>query len=131
VRLLLDTHLLLWAISDDERLTQSARDLIADPANDLFVSVVTIWEIAIKHRLAQTAQGEMPLSGREALGYSRTAGYELLSIAPEHAVGVEQLPPIHADPFDRLLVAQAIAEPLRLITHDKVLGSYSDAVVVV
>jgi PIN domain nuclease of toxin-antitoxin system len=131
LRLLLDTHLALWAISDHSRLIQAARNLISDPTNEIFVSAVTVWEIAIKHGLARLGHGRMPLSGAKALDHFRQAGYGMLAVSPEHAVGVESLPSIHADPFDRLLVAQALAEPLRLITHDKVLGSYSDSVIVV
>lgn len=71
----------------------------------------------------------MPVSAEQALGYFRQAGYRLLSIEPEHAVAVEQLPPHHQDPFDRLLVAQALTEPLRLLTHDALVIRYSETIV--
>lgn len=126
MRILLDTHVALWAITDDIRLTTTARKLIAEPANTIVVSVATVWEIAIKHALGR---GDMPISGREAIGYFTAAGYLLLDVAPEHAAGVEDLPSIHADPFDRLLVAQALSEPLRLITHDATVARYSDSII--
>jgi PIN domain nuclease of toxin-antitoxin system len=130
LNLLLDTHIALWAIAYDPRLPPAARRLIADAQNSVTVSVVSIWEIAIKYPLARIGHGEMPISGKEALGYFRDAGYTLLSVSPEHVVLVENLPLLHADPFDRLLVAQALGEPLRLITHDPRLAAYSDTVMV-
>lgn len=73
----------------------------------------------------------MPLSGQEALGYCREAGFRWLDIRPEHAAAVETLPPIHADPFDRLLIAQAIAEPMKLVTHDSTIARYDPGIVLV
>ncbi len=70
----------------------------------------------------------MPISGREAVTYFREAGYDLLSISPEHAAAVEALPVLHPDPFDRLLVAQALTEPMRLLTHDAALSGYGEMV---
>ena len=128
MRLLLDTHVALWAISDDSRLPQPARDLIADPANAITVSAASIWEISIKHSLGR---GNMPISGVEALLYFQRSGYSLLGVSAHHAAAVEQLPAHHADPFDRILAAQALLEPLRLLTHDKTLASYSDSIILV
>lgn len=127
---LLDTNVALWAITDDPRLPPAARQLIADVQNSVTVSVVSIWEIAIKYPLARNGHGEMPISGKEALGYFRGAGYALPSVSPEHVVLVEELPLLHADPFDRLLIAQALREPPGLITHDAKLVAYSDTVMV-
>lgn len=107
------------------RLPAKARQLIAAPENRVFVSAASVWEIAIKHGLGR---GDMPISGDTALGYFREAGYQLLPVLPEHTAAVEALPPHHAAPFDRLLVAQALAEPLRLLTHDALLARYSDTV---
>lgn len=73
----------------------------------------------------------MPISAAEALRYFSAAGYVLLNITPEHAAAVETLPPLHADPFDRLLVAQALTEPLRLLTHDSAVAHYSDSIMLV
>ena len=129
MRLLLDTHTALWAISDDPRLTAKARDLIFDPANDPVVSVVSVWEIAIKHALSRPSPARVPISAARALGYFMDAGYRVLPVTAEHALAVEGLPLIHADPFDRLLVAQALVEPLRLLTHDDTVARYSDTTI--
>lgn len=129
MRLLLDTHIALWAIVDSPRLSAKARDLISDPANEMVISTASLWEIAIKHALACGAPDDMPVSGQEALGYFRQAGYELLDISPAHVVAIETLPMLHADPFDRILVAQALATPLRLLTHDPMMARYSDTII--
>lgn len=129
MRLLLDTHIALWAIADDPKMPVKARALIADTENTISVSAASVWEIAIKHSLGR-AKG-MPLSGTQALTYFREAGYDLLPVTAAHAAGVERLKPHHADPFDRLLIAQALAEPLTLLTHDKQVADYSEAIVLV
>ena len=128
MRLLLDTHVALWAIADHPNLPAKARELIANPANLVTVSAASIWEISIKHRLQRGSPNDMPISGAEALDHSRRAGYAILPITGAHAAAVDALPPHHADPFDRMLVAQAITEPLRLITHDARLADYGDMV---
>lgn len=128
MKLLLDTHIALWAVSDDPRLSLKARELITTPRNLIWVSAVSIWEIAIKHSLGR---GDMPISGAEALEYFRQSGYRMLPVSPEHAAAVEALPAHHQDPFDRLLVAQSLAEPLRLLTHDTAVARYSDAVILI
>jgi PIN domain nuclease of toxin-antitoxin system len=128
MRLLLDTHVALWAILDDDQLSAKARQLIAEPENAILVSAASVWEISIKHGLARA---EMPLSGPNALAYFREAGYELMSISAVHAALVSSLPAIHSDPFDRLLVAQASAESARLITHDRIVAKYGDSVILV
>lgn len=126
MNLLLDTHVALWAITDSSKLSKRARELIASPRSSVWVSAVTVWEISIKHVLGR---GDMPVSGQGALRYFREAGYLFLPIEPEHAAAVEELPTHHADPFDRLLVAQALVEPMRLITHDPLVARYSDTVI--
>ena len=131
MRVLLDTHIALWAIADDPKLPARARMLIADKDNVIVVSAASVWEIAIKHALARGGPNDMPLAGAKALGYFQTAGYEMLAITAEHAAAVERLKPHHTDPFDRLLVAQALSEPLRLLTHDKNVADYSDTVILV
>lgn len=131
MRLLLDTHVALWAIVADVRLPRSAQDLITDPANIVAVSAASVWEISIKWSLARGRPTDMPISGPVALGYFRSAGYALVSITPEHASAVQGLPPHHRDPFDRMLVAQAIVEPFRLVTHDPQLSAYSDSVILI
>jgi PIN domain nuclease of toxin-antitoxin system len=127
--LLLDTHAALWAVTADARLSAEIQNLIADPANEVVVSTVSVWEIAIKHALSRGGRNAMPVSGDQALGYFRQAGYALLPISPQHAAAVETLPPHHADPFDRLLIAQAMIEPLRLVSHDVAIARYGEMVI--
>lgn len=126
MNLLLDTHVALWAIADSPKLTQAARELIESPRSTVWISAATIWEIAIKHGLGR---GDMPISGQEALRYFQESGYRLLPIEPEHAAAVETLAAHHADPFDRILVAQALGEPMRLVTHDARMARYSDTII--
>jgi PIN domain nuclease of toxin-antitoxin system len=128
VNLLLDTHVALWAITDSPRLSTRARDLIGGQNAQVWVSAASVWEIAIKHALGR---GDMPVSGKQALRYFQDSGYQLLAIEAEHAAAVEELPAHHQDPFDRILVAQALVEPMRLLTHDATVAKYSDAFVVV
>jgi PIN domain nuclease of toxin-antitoxin system len=128
MNILLDTHVALWAITNDPKLSINARNQIASPRATVWVSVTSLWEIAIKFALGR---GDMPISGMDALNYFKDAGYSLLSIEPEHAIAVETLPHHHQDPFDRLLVAQALVEPMRLITHDATVARYSDSIILV
>ena len=129
MNLLLDTHVALWAIVDAPRLPAKIRTLIADPDNRITVSAVSIWEIAIKSALARQGVGAMPVSAGVALAHFRSAGYALMAISPDHAAAVESLPPLHGDPFDRLLIAQAFAEPLRLVTHDRAVAAYGESII--
>ncbi len=124
MRVLLDTHIALWAVVGSKRLAPQARDAILD-ADEVFISAASIWEIAIKHGLGR---GDMPISSAQALRAFSDAGYALLNIRPEHAVAVERLAAIHSDPFDRMLIAQALEEPLTLITRDARVASYSAAI---
>lgn len=121
MRLLLDTQIALWALTGSRRLGAVAGDLIADPANEVYVSTASLWEIAIKHALGR---GDMPVSGRRAAELCAWAGYRELPIAWRHAALLDALPPLHADPFDRILVAQASAEPMRLLSRDATVASY-------
>ena len=128
MRLLLDTQIILWALTDAARLGATARGLIGDPANEVYVSTASIWEIAIKNALGR---GDMPVSGTRAAELCRLAGYRELPIAWRHAACVDALPPIHGDPFDRILVAQAEAEPLRLLSRDATVAKYGAMVMAV
>ena len=128
MNLLLDTHVALWAITDSPRLPEKVRQLIASPRNTIWVSAASVWEIGIKHSLGR---GDMPVSAADALRYFQEAGYRLLPIEAEHAAAVEQLPQHHADPFDRILVAQAMVEPMRLMTHDKTVAFYSELIITI
>lgn len=128
MNLLLDTHVALWAITDHPGLSATARELILSPRATVWISVASIWEISIKHSLGR---GEMPVSGKDAIRYFRDAGYQFLAIEPEHAAAIETLPKHHHDPFDRLLVAQALIEPMRLLTHDSNVARYGDTIVLI
>jgi PIN domain nuclease of toxin-antitoxin system len=125
MRLLLDTQILLWALTGSPRLGDVAHDLIVDPRNEIFVSTASIWEIAIKHALGR---GDMPVSGSRAAELCGKAGYRELPISWRHAGVVETLPPRHGDPFDRILVAQATAESMHLLSRDAVIADYGTVV---
>jgi len=125
---LLDTHVALWAITDNPKLSAKARALILAPENEIHVSAASIWEIAIKHGLGRQ---HMPISGNQAAAWFTKAGYLLLSVTAEHAALTETLPLHHNDPFDRILAAQALAEPMRLMTHDPLVARYSDTIILV
>ena len=126
MNLLLDTHVALWAITDSPQLPQRARDLIQAPKTTVWVSAASIWEIAIKCGMGR---GDMPVSGQDALRYFQESGYRFLPIDVEHALAAESLPAHHQDPFDRILVAQALVEPMRLMTHDSLVARYSDTII--
>lgn len=125
MNLLLDTHVALWAITDSPKLSAAARELIEHPKASLWVSVASVWEITIKYNLAR---GDMPISGEQALRYFQQSGYHILAIEVEHVLAVASLANHHQDPFDRLLVAQALTEPMRLLTHDQTVAKYSDGI---
>ncbi len=130
MRLLLDTHIAVYFVTEPERIARSAYELIMDSPGNAYVSAVSVWEIAIKHALSPR-RGAMPFSGRDAIRHFNDAGLELLDVTAEHAAAVADLPPIHADPFDRLLIAQAFTEPMRLVTADRMVARYSDMVILV
>lgn len=121
MRLLLDTQIALWALTGSIRLGALAQGLIEDPANTIHVSSASVWEIAIKHAIGR---GDMPVSGKRAAELFVQAGYRELPVTWRHAAMVADLPSIHGDPFDRLLIAQALAEPLRLLSRDATVASY-------
>ena len=123
-RVLLDTHLLLWALGDASRLPAAARRLIE--AADVYVSASSIWEISIK-----VAVGKLAADPREILAALEPAGFLALPVTGEHAARIAGLPAIHRDPFDRMLVAQALCEPMRLLTTDRVLAGYGEIVTIV
>ena len=126
MNLLLDTQVALWAITDSPKLPQKARDLILSPKTIIWVSAANLWEIAIKHSLGR---GDMPVSSQDALRYFQESGYRFLAVEAEHAVAVEELPTHHQDPFDRILVAQALVEPMRLMIHYPLVAIYSDTII--
>jgi len=121
MKLLLDTQLLLWAAGAPERLSEQARALLEDPANELLFSPVSLWEIAIKRGLGRT---DFQVDARVLRRGLLDNGYAELPLTGEHAVAIEGLPPLHKDPFDRILVAQAMVEGIVLLTADTMLAQY-------
>ncbi|WP_210246646.1 type II toxin-antitoxin system VapC family toxin [Rhizobium sp. RU20A] len=120
---MLDTHVAIWTISDRTQIPRRILDLIADPDHDVFVSAASIWEIAIKHGLKRA--NAPPLNSEDSIKAFLYADFTLLDITTKHAAAVESISTPHADPFDRLLIAQAITEPLALITRDSKIATYS------
>lgn len=125
MNLLLDTHLLLWAASEPKRLSAKARALLLDPANHLVFSSASLWEISIKNGLERP---DFSVDPRRLWRMLLANGYRELPVTSEHTVAVNGLPPLHKDPFDRILIAQAIVEGLLLLTADKAVAKYGDAV---
>jgi PIN domain nuclease of toxin-antitoxin system len=122
VRLLLDTHVAIWATNSPERLPAHIKEALSDSAGEVAVSVASVWEIAIKHQLGRA--DAPPLSGHRAIVEFEAAGFHFLDVSPSHAAYVERLPPLHADPFDRLMLAQAIVEGMQFVTYDRYLSRY-------
>lgn len=131
MRLRLDTQIALWALIADPHFAEQTRDLIADNRNSIFVSAASVWEIAIKHCLTRGRPGNVPVMGADAIKFFHQVGYDLLSVSSEHAAAVSDLPPLHRDPFDRMIVTQALMEPLRLITYDSMVKAYSESILLV
>ena len=122
MRLLLDTHVVLWLLTDSERLTLRDRALIGARDADCFVSVASWWELAIKESRGISA---LPVRSSSLRDAALSAGVRELTITGAHALRVADLPLVHRDPFDRMLVAQALCEPMRLVTADAVVASYA------
>ncbi len=125
MKLLLDTHVVLWAAGQPEKLSESARALLTAPENHLVFSVVNIWEIVIKRGLGRKDFKVDPRRLRKML---IAHGYTELMVAGEHVLTVEILPVLHKDPFDRLLLAQARSEGMLLLTVDSSLSQYGEPV---
>ena len=125
MKFLLDTHLLLWTAGDPKRLSAKARKLINEPTSELFFSAASLWEIAIKRGLGRDDfKVDVRLLRRGLLDN----GYSELPVGSEHAVAIDSLPSIHKDPFDRILIAQAMVEGITLLTSDAVVAQYPGAV---
>jgi PIN domain nuclease of toxin-antitoxin system len=125
MRLLLDTHIYLWAVTDSRKLSRQARKLITD-ADEVFVSSASIWEASVKVGL-----GKLDADVNLLVAEIGASGFKELPVRAAHAALVVDLLDIHRDPFDRLLVAQALSEPLRLMTADSHLGAYTELVITV
>ena len=121
MKLLLDTQVLLWAASNSKRLTAGARKLLTDPANELCFSAASLWEITIKSSLGRKDFRVEPRVLRRGL---LDNGYTELPVTSQHAVSVDGLPDLHRDPFDRMLLAQALSEGITLVTADATLAEY-------
>ena len=128
MRILVDTHLLLWAVASSRRLPKRARSAIVDPANEVFYSAASVWEVAIKSGLRRRDFTVNVSAFVRALGQG---GFIELPVTATHASRVAALPSVHRDPFDRMLVAQAVAEPMTLLTNDPVLQGYGSLIEVV
>lgn len=120
---LIDTHILLWWLEDDKKLRKPIKDLISDDKNQIFASVISFWEISIKNR-----KGKMPLKTNLKTIIKETK-FEILNINANYVLTLDSLPAIHSDPFDRLLVAQAKTEKIKLITADPKIWKYKVQVV--
>ena len=125
MRVLLDTHVFIWAVMDSKRLSGAARKKMS-AATEIYVSAASIWEVAIKRRL-----GKIEVDPGDLAAAIEGSGFYSLPVTPRHAVLVERLPDHHRDPFDRVLIAQAMSEPLRFFTVDKTLARYSELVTVI
>lgn len=119
MKLLLDTHTVLWARADSPSLPQAFRDAIADPANQSLVSAISLAEIAVKRRIGKLRVPDAMLSGFERLGFVE------VPFTADHAIALDALPLLHRDPFDRMLIAQAIAEGATLLTVDAKCTQYA------
>jgi len=122
MHLLLDTHLFIWWLENDKQLSKKARSLISE-AVEVYISSVSIWEAVIKIQL-----GKLDVDVNDLVGAIESEGFIELPVRAQHAALIKELPLIHRDPFDRMLVAQAIYEPLRLLTSDKILKQYSELI---
>ncbi len=125
MNLLLDTRLLLWAASEPQRLSAKARALLLDPSNQPVFSSASLWEITIKNGLERS---DFSVDPRRLWRMLLVNGYREISVTSEHAVAMNDLPPLHKDPFDRILVAQARIEGLTLLTADKMVAKYGEGV---
>lgn len=132
MNLLLDSHILIWALAEDERLPEKARQLILDPNNVIYYSTASIWEISIKHA---THPDEIHFSGKELSSYCQEAGFLELEIRDRHIYALETLTrpkdaPQHKDPFGRILIAQAKAENMSFLTHDTRIPDYNEKCII-
>ena len=124
--ILLDTHMILWAMSDDPKLNDKMRNIILDPNNTIYYSIASMWEVQIKYDIKK-----MPISGIEFMHYCEQSGYHKLPVDDLHVVELaglvrDEAAPFHNDPFDRILISQAKAEGFTFLTHDSLLRGYNE-----
>lgn len=132
MNLLLDTHILIWALNEDPRLSDKAKRLILDPDNSIYYSCISIWEVAIKHAKHPEI---VAFTGKELSQYCREAGFLVVEMRDKHIYALETITraegaPPHHDPFDRMLVAQAKAENMLFLTHDSLIPYYNEKCIV-
>ena len=126
MRCLLDTHIVIWAMVGSDKLSDKAYSILQNHDNVFYVSSASVWEVAIKHRIKPE---DVPVTPEQMVRFCRDSGIVELPVRFEHSQKVSMLPPCHNDPFDRMLVAQASAENLFLLSHDRKLSPYGDFVV--
>ncbi|PCR93705.1 PIN domain nuclease [Pseudomonas fluorescens] len=125
MRVLLDTHILLWVLADDQKLSGKARQLINNAA-EIYVSAATFWEMAIK-----VGVGKLSVDLEEIRRYCVESGFIELPVSSEHAIAVKDLESHHRDPFDRLIVATAMTEPMKLLTADPIVAKYTSLAILI
>ena len=128
MKLLIDTHILLWALLDDDRLSQKARELLTHTENDVYYSIISLWEIELKHLLHPT---QMPINAQAIDAYAQKAGFQSFPLHDRHIFALSSLyrpdtAKPHKDPFDRLLICQAKCENMIFLTHDTLLADYNE-----
>ena len=128
MNVLLDTHILLWALSNDARLPEKARTLIENENNEIYYSIISLWEVEIKHLAHPDA---MPVSAKQLTEYCMQSGFQKISIKENHIFAMANLKrekdaPPYKDPFDRILICQASTENMIFVTHDSLIGGYSE-----
>ena len=132
MNILLDTHVAIWALNDDPALSDKARNLILDPDNTIYYSVVSVWEILLKH---ERHPENIPFSEADFSSACRDAGFNPLGISNKHILSIKTLSHpaesrVHNDPFDRLLIAQAKTENMSFLTHDELIAEYSEKCII-
>lgn len=128
MRLLVDTHVLIWLMVGSPKLTKGCIELLADDGSELFFSVASLWEVALKH---ERKPDKIPVTAEQVERYCRECGIRLVPVRSDHALKTCELEKIHADPFDRMLVAQATVEGMKLVSHDDDVIAYGDVVIAV
>ena len=126
MRYILDTHIVIWAMVGSRKLSDAARSVLQDAENEFYVSTASVWEVAIKH---SAKPDEIPVTAEQMIRFCRDSGISELPITFVHSQKVASLPLYHGDPFDRMLVAQALESGMRILSHDRKLPPYGDFVV--
>lgn len=127
MKILLDTHMIIWALTNSPKLPQKAKELLLQPENDIYFSVISLWEIEIK-RLIKT--GNLPITAQETSDYCKQAGFKLIPLQENSIYKLQELfrsetEPLHKDPFDRMLICQAISNDMKFLTHDSLIKGYN------